>query len=75
MGFKGLTVVVDKVTIDGTNGGYLTVNATSTATSAGSGTVSNSIIQNGALTMSATGRQPQATSRMTPLQLQPVPWG
>jgi len=47
----GLTVVVDKVTIDGSNGGYLTVNAATT----GSGTVSNSIIQNGALTMSATG--------------------
>ena len=58
----GLTVVVDKVTIDGTNGGYLTVNATSTATSAGSGTVSNFIIQNGALTMSATGT---ATNNVT----------
>ena len=58
----GLTVVVDKVTIDGTNGGYLTVNATSTATATGSGTVSNSIIQNGALTMSATGT---ATSNVT----------
>jgi hypothetical protein len=54
----GLTVVVDKVTIDGTNGGYLTVNAATT----GSGTVSNSIIQNGALTMSATGT---ATSNVT----------
>jgi hypothetical protein len=59
----GLTVVVDKVTIDGTNGGYLTVNATSTATATGSGTVSNSIIQNGALTMSATGTA--ATSNVT----------
>jgi hypothetical protein len=54
----GLTVVVDKVTIDGTNGGYLTVNAATT----GSGTVSNSVIQNGALTMSATGT---ATSNVT----------